>query len=294
MPDAPLLSIVMPTKDRADCAIHAIASILRFKDHDFELIVHDNSEEDTLADAIASLQNDPRLRYFRSREPLSMSQNFERAIDEAAGEYIGALGDDDGVDESVLSVCRWLRNRDIGAMTPTNPVLYYWPGLPAGDTPATHGRLNIRRFTGETRLADPECGLDLCVRRGATRMEGLPCLYHGVVRRRCLEQVRERTGRWLPGVSPDMAAAVAVASYANRIAIIDYPVFVPGASPRSGAGRGVAKTHQGDLKNERFLDADLVATWPEGIPAFFTGPTMWGAAAVQALRATGRDELVAQ
>lgn len=293
MANAPLLSILMPTKNRSECAQQAILSILRFEDRDFELIIHDNSDDDALADWIAEQPDDSRRRYFRTRGELSISENFELAIDQARGDYVGALGDDDGVDESVLKLCRWLRDNDIDAMTPKKPASYHWPGLQRGESSSpAPGRLTIHRFSGRLTLADPEHGLELCVRRGATRLENLPCLYHGVVRRRCLEKVHEQSGRWLPGVSPDMAAAVALASHVNRIALLDYPVFVPGASPRSGAGRGVTKTHQGELKQERFLDAGFVASWPAGIPAYFTGPTMWGAAAVQALEATGRHELL--
>lgn len=293
MADAPLLSILMPTKNRSECARHAILSILRFEDRNFELVIHDNGDNDALADWIADQPDDPRRRYFRTRGVLSISQNFEHAIDQARGEYVGALGDDDGVDESVLKLCRWLKDNNIDAMTPLKPASYYWPGLQCGkNSPPAPGRLAIRRFSGKMSLIEPEQGLKLCVQRGAVRLENLPCLYHGVVRRQCLEKVREQTGRWLPGVSPDMAAAVSLASHVNRIALVDYPVFVPGASPRSGAGRGVMKTHHGELKNERFLDAGLVASWPEGIPAYFTGPTMWGAAAIQALEATQRYELL--
>lgn len=293
MTESPLLSVLVPTKNRSECAKHTIAMLLGFESNDFEVIVHDNSDDRSLADWVDSQPNDPRLRYLRTTEDLSISQNFEQAVEAAAGRYVGALGDDDGLSFCVLEICRWLEENDIDALSPSTPALYLWPGITSdAQGNKSNGLLTIKPFTREVRLIDPEAGLQRIARTGARRLEGLPKLYHGIVRRRCLQAVHEQTGRWLPGVSPDMAAAVSLASHVNQICELDYPVFVPGASPNSGAGRGVKKTHQGDFENEPFLDQEFLAAWPVGVPRFFSGPTMWAAGAVQALQATGRHDLV--
>jgi len=292
MPDAPLLSILVPTKNRSECARHAIASILAFPDRDFELVVHDNSSDGRLRQWIERLPHDPRLKYSCSEGELSISQNFERTIDCSTGRYLAALGDDDGVNPCIIDVCKWLEANKVDALTPKSTSRYLWPGVkPGSDSRFDKGRLSIGVFSGQLKVTSPEAALRRCIRRGAGRLEGLPTLYHGVVKRSCLEKVRYATGHWLPGVSPDMAAAVALASQVNQVALLDYPVFVPGASPNSGAGRGVKKTHHGDLRAEAFLDRHWVDVWPQGVPRFFSGPTMWAAAAIQALRATGRDDL---
>jgi hypothetical protein len=292
MPNVPLLSILVPTKNRSECARHAIASILSFQDRDFELVVHDNGADGKLQQWIEQLHDDPRLKYSRTEGPLSISQNFERTIDCSTGRYLAALGDDDGVNPCIVDVCRWLKANDIDALTPKSTVRYLWPGVkPGPDSKPDKGRLSIGAFSGRLKVTRPDAALRRCVQRGAGRLEGLPTLYHGIVKRSCLEKVQDRTGHWLPGVSPDMAAAVALTSHVNQVALLDYPVFVPGASPNSGAGRGVKKTHHGDLRDEAFLDRHWVEAWPQGVPRFFSGPTMWAAAAIQALRATGRNDL---
>lgn len=302
---APLLSLLMPTKDRAEYARHAVASVLAMDADDFELVVHDNSGGRELADALAPHAGDARLRYVHAAGPMPMSQNFEGAIAHARGQFVGCLGDDDGVTPRVLTLTRWMAGegdrQEVDALAPTTPALYYWPGVKgqaaAGQAAASGpapGELHVTRHTGKRTLVDPERALRRVARSGGAQFFGLPRLYHGVVRRACLERVRERVGRYLPGVSPDMAGAVALASHVRRVCRVDAPLFVPGASPRSGAGRGVQKTHQGDLAKESFLDQQFVRAWPGGVPAYFSGPTMWGAATLQALLATGRQDVAAR
>lgn len=290
---APLLSILIPTRNRTRCAKHAIGHVLGFSGNDFELVVHDNSDDGELASWIPKHLGDSRLKYVQSPGELSISQNFEETLSHARGEFVCCLGDDDGVDRQVIQVARWMQRNRIDAVSFTHPVLYYWPGLRAlaGKKP---GQLIMSPQDGAVSLADPEQALLRCIGEGAVQIMGMPTLYHGIARRSCLEAVKEKTGKRLPGVSPDMAAAVALASNIQRFCVIDYPVIVPGASPSSGAGRGVAKTHQGKLSNEKFLDSGMVESWPERVPAFFSGPTMWAAAAVQALEATGRGDLLSR
>ena len=288
----PLLSILMPTRNRWRCARHAITNILRMDSNEFELIVHDNSDDEKLAEWISAQGSDPRLRYFRTRGSLSITQTFERAIGLATGEFVCCLGDDDGVSQSVLELTRWMDREGVDALSPTLGIQYYWPGVCAKDTDC--GRLLLGTFSGKTEFCDPEEQLLKCVRWGGVSPHNLPRVYHGVVRLRCLEEVRKRAGRYIAGVSPDMAASVGLASCVNKICRIDYPVFIPGASANSGAGRGVQKKHVGDLSSEEFLDNEFLANWPREVPPFFSGPTMWSAATVQTLRAMGRTDILGE
>ncbi len=293
MPALPLLSILMPTKDRSECAKHAISSLLAFSRDDFELIVHDNSSNDSLSKWVAALTLDKRLRYYRAPNPLSINENFACSLQRSRGQYVGAMGDDDGLSPCVLELCDWLLDNRADALTPKYPASYRWPGVRSGtDGEPTMGTLKIGKFSGRVELADAEVGLRECVRNGAVRLTGLPTLYHGLVSRRSLERVLQQTGYYTPGISPDMAAAIALASHVDRFATIDYPLYVPGASVNSGAGRGVRKAHHGDLRSEAYLDKRLIDRWPSGIPAYFSGPTMWASAAIQALQATGREDVL--
>src|SRR5687767_10116731 len=95
MPE-PLLSIVIPTRNRLDCAANVARGLSESPEPDFEAIIHDNSSDAQLGALIEEL-GDPRIRYFHVAEPLNMHANFDRAIGHATGRYVCALGDDDGV-----------------------------------------------------------------------------------------------------------------------------------------------------------------------------------------------------
>lgn len=289
----PLLSIVMPTRDRMDCARHTVENISKFEESDFELIIQDNSKDDDLLDWFDRRPFDIRLRYNRLRRRTSMSRNFELAIEQARGLFLCCLGDDDGLNPCVIQLTRWLEENNLDALSPTYCAHYFWPGVdgyPEGN--GAGGRLTLVPFSGRMKLCDPEEEVLKCVKGGGIAFYNLPRFYHGVVRRSCMEAVRKKTGRYLPGISPDMAAAVSLASVVNSVAQIDYPVFVPGASAKSGAGRGIQRTHLGALSNEGFLDEEFLNDWPKEVPAFFSGSTMRGAAVVHALKAIGRTDVL--
>jgi len=257
---------------------------------DFELVVQDNSDNDNLSSWVDGYVDDPRLRYSWIRKRRSISENFELAIGRARGNFVCIVGDDDGISPCVIRLTRWMEENRIDAMSPTLCTQYYWPGVKS----PIRGCLVSKPFTGKLTLCNPEEQLLKCVRSGGTRPFKLPRVYHGVVRRKCLDAVRQQSGSYAPGISPDMAASVSLASFVNSVCSVDYPVFVPGASTKSGAGRGVQKTHHGDLSDESFLEQRYVESWPQRVPAFFSGPTMWGAATVQALQATGREDYIKQ
>jgi glycosyltransferase involved in cell wall biosynthesis len=56
----------------------------------------DNFSTPETAEVVASF-NDPRIKYYRATERLSMSDNWELGLSYATGEYIFVLGDDDAL-----------------------------------------------------------------------------------------------------------------------------------------------------------------------------------------------------
>lgn len=89
----PFFSILLPTRNRSEIVGGAVQSVLRQQVGDWELIVSDNDESDTLTrDAIAKF-NDPRVRYFRTSGKLSMHDNWENALSKATGKWVLILED---------------------------------------------------------------------------------------------------------------------------------------------------------------------------------------------------------
>lgn len=96
---AALVSIVMPTHDRAALVARAVRSVLAQTWQELELIVVDDASTDSTPSALASLaQEDERIRIVR-RERSQAAGNLvnprNAGLEVARAEYVGFLDDDD-------------------------------------------------------------------------------------------------------------------------------------------------------------------------------------------------------
>ena len=102
---APFLSVLLPTRNRLSLLEAAVATVLRQDDGDFEVIVSDNASTDDVVGFVTML-GDPRVRCLRSEVPVSVTENWNRALDAATGRYVVMLGDDDGLVPGYVSAMR--------------------------------------------------------------------------------------------------------------------------------------------------------------------------------------------
>jgi glycosyltransferase involved in cell wall biosynthesis len=95
-------SFLIPSKNRVELLGHAIDSILQQAHDDFEIIVSDNASDDDYAAAI-SAKNDARIIYRRVSNAVSVTENWNRALELATGDYVLMLGDDDALAPGFIS-----------------------------------------------------------------------------------------------------------------------------------------------------------------------------------------------
>lgn len=280
-----LLSIVVPTRNRAQYAIPMIKSILDLDGSVFELVISDNSDNNLLEEWVRAQKSDPRLRYERVSEPLSMTQNHNCAFARARGEYICLIGDDDTVLPSIVAACEWARAEDIDAITPDTPLRYCWPDLRSRYWGAGQaGKLFMDPWELRVWKGQPADESLACSLRAGQGSGWLPKVYHGVVRRRCLEALREATGAYCYSVSPDVYLALSLAPYVRRQACTNAPLTIPGASGGSNSGRAAMRRHKGDLRKDPHMIRFAAEEWPLGVPCFFSVETVWAQAALEAIR----------
>ena len=94
MPSSPIVSVIIPTYNRAHLVGRAIRSVLAQTFRDFELIVVDDSSTDDTEDVIGSFA-DPRIRYLRHETNRGGATARNTGIRVACGEYIAFLDSDD-------------------------------------------------------------------------------------------------------------------------------------------------------------------------------------------------------
>lgn len=116
----PLVSICIPTFNRAGFLENAITSALQQTYGNIEVIVIDNASTDNTQEIITRF-SDPRLKYFKNSENLGLFGNFNRCIEQAQGEYIHILHSDDTIDPFFTERCiKFFQNNPTVKMTTTS------------------------------------------------------------------------------------------------------------------------------------------------------------------------------
>ncbi len=89
----PVVTVVIPTRDRAGMLSQALASVLA-QEVDLEVIVVDEASTDATATFLAGV-DDARLRVITNPAPVGLPRARNAAIEQAQGEVVAFLDDDD-------------------------------------------------------------------------------------------------------------------------------------------------------------------------------------------------------
>lgn len=286
-----LLTVVVPTHNRSQYAIACVQGLLDIFSEKLQIVVHDTSNDECLLAQWAATNTDLRLRYVHWRERLSMTENHERALALAEGEYICLIGDDDCVSARILQVAEFARQNGIGCLTPRVKAMYSWPDFRTRILGAAHaGKVYLESFDGKLQVLDSAPGLRATLAVACQGTDELPKLYHGLVRRELLDNLRASNGRVFFGTSPDMSAAVGLALLCEQHHVIDLPFTLPGASSGSNTGRSAVNKHKGDLDKDAHMQPFRDLQWPEVLPRFFSVETVWAHAAWETMSASAAEE----
>ena len=122
--EGPLVTVAIPTYNRAAFIRDAIDSVLAQTFSDFELIILDDASTDGTAE-IARSYDDPRLQYRRNPSNIGMTGNWNLGFELAQGRLVALLHDDDRWAPEFLerAVQLFARSPDVGfAYAPTRPI----------------------------------------------------------------------------------------------------------------------------------------------------------------------------
>lgn len=102
----PLVSIGIPTYERADTLERTLASALAQTHTRLEVVISDNASCDRteeLCHAVAA--RDPRVRYLRQERNHGPTENFNALFATCDGDYVMMLADDDWIDPGYVAEC---------------------------------------------------------------------------------------------------------------------------------------------------------------------------------------------
>lgn len=286
----PLLSIVIATRNRIPYAISAIKSILEIPDPRLELVVQDNSDSLDLKSYVHKNIKDNRFSYRYTPPPFSSIDNFNAAMEMATGEYVCLIGDDDGICPQIFEVVCWAKKNNIESISPKTFCEYIWPNSFGNNKDSI---LIVPKATGQIIGCDPAKQLTVFFKQGALDYLwiGFPKIYHGIVKKECLERIKSKTGFYFGGLSPDIYAAIALACIVNRHIIIDFPLTIAGACNQSTTIDSKKGKHSGNLRSAPHFRDRGNYIWDNLIPKVYSIETIWAESALKALADMERNDL---
>lgn len=101
----PLVTIAIPTYNRADTYLrHSLSAAVNQTYPNIEIIVSDNCSTDH-TEMLVKEFNDPRIRYIKHKNNIGANNNFNFCLEQARGEYVLLLQDDDLIDNDFIETC---------------------------------------------------------------------------------------------------------------------------------------------------------------------------------------------
>lgn len=280
-----LLSVIIPTKNRQYYCLNSVKQILSCYGNRVEIVVQDNSDDDSLGAEIDALRAENVIYHYQGGI-LSFVDNFDIAIGLSTGKYLMLIGDDDGITSLALKVTEWADARGVISVRPSLSFVYFWPGSQVFKQ-NDNGILNITEYDGKIREYDAKNGLVDLLKKSC--QDYLNCdlikLYHGIVRRDLLDTIREKTGRFVGGLSPDIYLSVALSILSNgKVIYLDAPLTISGICTGSGSSQSATGEHTGKLEDAPHFRGHDSYEWDRRVPRFYSVETIWGDSALAAVK----------
>lgn len=287
----PLLSIVIPTRNRQYYCIESIKNILSYKNEDFELCIQDNSDNNEIEKYIKDNINDNRLIYKYVATPLASIFNMDEAINLASGKYVLFIGDDDTILPNVFDIVSWMDRMEYDSVCSNSYVTYFWPGSRNG---YNCGLVIMPKYENITTMVNVPKNLKKLFRNGILNYMdyNLPKVYHGIVLRERLLEIKEKTGRYYHGLSPDISACVSLSTVVRRHVLIKYPITVAGACRMSSTAQSYNHGHKGMLEDAPHFHLRGEYKWNCMVPKFYSVETIWADTALNTALLLNRQDLV--
>jgi glycosyltransferase involved in cell wall biosynthesis len=286
MNKSPLLSIIIPTKNRQYTAVFAVDSALSILSDNFEVIVQDCSDDDSLRQILNSKYGtDARLKYFHTNQKLSMNENWSSAISNTQGKFVYAIGDDDAVLPAIMEVAEWMDSKNIEAVIPLK-VQYIWKDAYLGTF--SNSRLTLpSKFTGKIYAINLDKEYNRKVKNcGFGYTTNLPNLYHGFISKRILDFHKTKIGEYFNGTSLDVYSAFTIPQYLDSLYYVDYPISIWGACGKSNSNRvvsGKTEEHFKEFKNYKDIEC---------LPNTFNAEVSVAETTIQALKDINKTDLI--
>jgi glycosyltransferase involved in cell wall biosynthesis len=249
----PRFSIVIPTRARADTLVHALRTATGQEFDDLDILVHESGADAATAAVVANV-SDRRVRHIRTVDEVSMTENWERALRAATGEFVTFIGDDDGLLPDACAIAERVLNRNDIELLNWIPACYFWPAY-VGEHLRNRLLVHLHR-SDVIEEFDSRAELELLY-RFRRHYSRLPMIYNSFVSRRLVQRVWDREGHYFSGSTPDVVSGIVNAFYSTSFHVLGRPLSSTGLSHNS---MGHRMFYSADDESRRNATAELLGT----------------------------------
>jgi glycosyltransferase involved in cell wall biosynthesis len=281
----PLLSIVIPTRNRHYCLNYTIRIVLSCYSN-LEIIILDSSVE--LPDEnLKKLLENQQCKYVRTPITFNGVQNFNEALKYINGDYVIFIGDDDIITDKIGFVLNYMQKHSIDSLITTFPINYNWPGFKTRfRKEKLSGSLVIKEFTNkfvEINTLDEERKV---IKELISGPLNLPRLYLGIVSTSLIKEAVNKYGNLFGGVSPDIYSSLLIGSLSKKCVQFDNPFIIPGAYKTSTSATSAAGKHKSSIVGNDHTGRfpNLETQWNHNVPFIYTVQTVWSYSLIEAYK----------
>ncbi len=228
-------SVLIPTRNRLEYLRFAVASVLKQDYQNWELIISDNFSEEDIKGYVNSL-NDPRIKYFRTSSFVTVTDNWNNALENSTGDYVIMLGDDDCLLNNYFTTClQLLETNALPDVLYSSAYNYVYPKVLQG---APNGYLitweNASFLSGKTSpyILNKDETFELVKKTLNFNVMFNFNVQFSLVSRSLIEKMK-KYGPFYQSPYPDYYATTAIMLKADRVLAVPDRLVVVGITPKS-------------------------------------------------------------
>lgn len=264
MTKKPLISIVIPTRDRYETLPFTLKTILQQDFDDYEIIVSDNNSSQQTKVEIDKI-NSSKIKYVRSNIDLNITNSWEQAVSNANGEYIMGLADNDGIIEgALLFLVNLIKINNYPKIINIAKNNYNWPCL-------DDDMKNIL-FLQKNPSFELIDSVEIInkVLNDNKEFYRLPMIYNSIVHHSLIEKMKKKNGRIFNTITPDVYSGFCLAYLNKSFLYLSMPIVIGGNSSKS-IGVNHLRNPDGDIIKKDISLLNISANHPKQIPFVISG-----------------------
>lgn len=243
MEHKPLISIVIPTRDRHETLFFTLQTILNQDFDNYEIVVSDNNSSADTKKVIEKI-NSNKIKYVRSDIDLSLCDSWEQAVSNARGEYIMGIADNDGIIQGGLKYLETiLKINNYPKLINFIKNTYHWPCLEEDIRNTLFLNKNpALKFVDGIKLIED-------VLDNNKLFYKLPMIYNSIVHNSLIKKMKEKTNRIFNAGTADVYSGFCLAYLTKKYLLLTNPVTISGNSAKS-LGVNYTRNNNAIIKRE--------------------------------------------